>query len=273
MPSDARIAFITDALPSLVGAEKVLFTALELFPSADIFTLVYNRQLFTGTPLADREIRTSPLDRLPLAHTHHRALFPLMPAAVASFNLSDYDIVVSFNYAVAHGVRVPAGARHVSYTYTPMRYAWNNLNIRGERAPENPLVRLLFSLFRNWDRRAARRVHEFAAISQSIAARIQRAYGRHAQIIHPPVDVNRFLPGDQRGGDYFVSLSRLVPHKRLDILIAAFNELRLPLLIIGEGPELPRLQQMASANICFAGYLPDPEVGRSGARTQLRQGG
>src|SRR5262245_61399592 len=122
MKAEHRIAFIIDSLPSLGGGEKVLFTALELYPSADIFTLIYNRPVFINTPMANRRVKTSWLDVLPLAHKHHRWFLPLMPSAIKHFNLCKYDIVVSFSYAVAHGVSNLNGARHVSYTYTPMRY-------------------------------------------------------------------------------------------------------------------------------------------------------
>src|SRR5215208_3116650 len=131
MQSKPRIAFIVDALPAMGGGEKTLFAALELFPQADIFTLVYNKDAFRDTPIAKKIIFTSYLDQLPFARTHHRLLLPLMPSAIERFDLCQYDIVVSFSYAVAHGVRVNDGMRHIAYTYTPMRYAWNNINLDG----------------------------------------------------------------------------------------------------------------------------------------------
>src|SRR5574339_825655 len=129
MKPDPRIAFIVDALPAVGGGEKTLFAALEVFPQADIFTLVYNKDAFANTPIAGKEIVTSYLDKLPYAHTRHRLLLPLMPAAVERFDLCRYDLVVSFSYAVAHGVHVRNGGRHIAYTYTPMRYAWSDLNV------------------------------------------------------------------------------------------------------------------------------------------------
>src|SRR5829696_4129535 len=121
---ESKIAFVIDALPSLGGSEKVLFTALDVFPHADVFTLVYNKDVFIKTPIANRNIRTSFLDRIPFAHKQHRLFLPLMPFAVEKFNLCEYETVVSFHYAVAHGAQHSNGARHVSYTFTPMRYAW-----------------------------------------------------------------------------------------------------------------------------------------------------
>ena len=134
MRSEPRLAFVIDALPALGGAEKVLFTALDAYPHADVFTLIYNKRQFDETLLADRDIRTSYLNKFPLAHKHHRLFLPLMPRAIESFNLHDYDVIVSFNYAVAHGIRNLNGARHFSYTYTPMRYAWTDLNLNGTHA-------------------------------------------------------------------------------------------------------------------------------------------
>ena len=259
MSSSPRIAFVLDALPAIGGGEKTLFAALEIFPQADIFTLVYNKPAFTNTPIAEKEILTSYLDRAPLAHTHHRFLLPLMPSAIERFDLCRYDLVISFSYAVAHGVSVKDGTRHLSYTYTPMRYAWSDLNLDGTHSRKNPFVNLLMEKFRSWDTSAAGRVHEFAAISQAIAGKIQSAYGREARVIYPPVEVNRFALNGKRG-DYFVTLSRLVPHKRLDLVIEAFSSLKLPLKVIGEGPQRESLQRGAAQNIEFLGYQSEGAV-------------
>src|ERR1051325_200859 len=167
MNSEPRIAFVIDALPSLGGGERVLFTALEAFPNAELFTLVYNRKIFCDTPMADRAIHTSFIDRLPIAHKNHRLYMPMMPRAIEQFDLRDFDIIVSFSYAVAHGVRNDNGARHVSYTYTPLRYAWTEINIDGTRTRKNLMVDHMMSSFRKWDRKAASRVHQFAAISKA----------------------------------------------------------------------------------------------------------
>jgi glycosyltransferase involved in cell wall biosynthesis len=259
MRAEPRVAFVTDSLPSLGGAEKVLFAALDVFPGADVFTLIYNRELFASTPLASRHVKTSILDRVPLSHAHHRTLLPLMPAVVEQFDLRQYDLVVSFSYAVAHGVRVPPGVRHVSYTYTPMRYAWSRLNLHGRPARNNLIVEWLLAAFRSWDRRASSRINEYAAVSQNVACRIGRVYQREARVLYPPVEVDRFEPRSRRS-DYYVTISRLVPHKRVDVIVEAFTKLGLPLIVIGEGPELVRLQRLAGPNIRFAGYLPDPIV-------------
>lgn len=259
MISKPRIAFILDALPAVGGGEKTMFAALEVFPQADIFTLIYNRPAFANTPIARKKIITSVLDRLPLAQSHHRLLLPLMPSAIEQFDLCQYDVVVAFSYAVAHGVRVKNRTRHLCYMYTPMRYAWSDINIDGTHSRKNRLLDLAMQKFRKWDHSAARRVHEFGAISREVAGRIQSAYQRESHLIYPPVEVERFSAKGQRR-DYFVTLSRLVPHKRIDIVIEAFSRLKLPLKIIGDGPDKNRLQRQVAPNIEFLGYQTEQTV-------------
>jgi glycosyltransferase involved in cell wall biosynthesis len=259
MRSKPRIAFILDALPAIGGGEKTLFAALEIFPQADIFTLIYNKSAFANSPISNKEIITSYLDNLPFAQSHHRLLLPLMPQAIERFDLCQYDIVVSFSYAVAHGVQVNDRTRHISYTYTPMRYAWNDINIDGTHSRKNPIVNFVMGNFRKWDRAAASRVHEFAAISHGIAGRIQSAYQREARVIYPPVEIERFSANEQRR-NYYVTLSRLVPHKRIDLVIEAFSKLQLPLKIIGDGPQKKNLEKRAASNIEFLGYQSEEAV-------------
>lgn len=267
MKSKPRIAFTLDALPAIGGGEKTLFAALEVFPDADIFTLIYNKDAFRYSPIAAKEIVTSYLDNLPFAQTHHRLLLPLMPHAIERFDLCNYDVVVSFSYAVAHGVRVKDKTRHISYTYTPMRYAWSDINLDGTHSRKNPLLNFVMNKFRAWDRAAASRVHEYAAIAHGIADRIRSAYQREARVIYPPVEVERFSPNGKRG-NYFVTLSRLVPHKRIDLAIEAFSQLPIPLKVIGDGPQRKRLQTLAASNIEFLGYQSEEAVAQllGGAR-------
>ena len=259
MKSEPRIAFVLDALPSLGGGEKVLFTALEVHPHADVFTLIYNRPIFAGTPIANRYIRTSFLNALPFARKHHRLFLPLMPSAIEHFNLREYDLIVSFNYAVAHGVRNHNATRHVAYTYTPMRYAWTDLNLDGTRERKGLLIDQFMNAFRKWDKEAASRVHAFAAISHAVAERIQCAWQREARVVYPPVETKRFHASSKRE-QYYITVSRLVPHKRIDLLVQAFTQLKLPLIVIGDGPELTRLKSLAGSNIEFPGYECDAKI-------------
>ena len=259
MKSEPRLAFILDALPSLGGAEKVLFTALEAYPHADVFTLIYNKKVFNGTPLANRDIRTSYLNAIPFAQRHHRFFLPLMPRAIESFDLRQYDGIVSFNYAVAHGVRNPNKIRHMAYTYTPMRYAWTNVNLDGTHTRQNFIVDQLMNAFRKWDGKAASRIHEFAAISQAVAERMKSAWGRESRLIYPPVEVERFSAHSKRD-PYYIIVSRLVAHKRIDLLVQAFARLKLPLIVAGDGPELARLRSLAGPNVQFCGYSSDANI-------------
>lgn len=256
MRSNPRTAFVLDALPALGGGEKVVFAALEAVPDAEIFTLIYNRPIFAHTPLAGRHVHTSPLNRLPLAHSQHRWLLPLMPLAIEHLDLSAYDRVVSFSYAVAHGAHARHDATHLAYTYTPMRYAWRDLNINGTHTRKPPLLDWLMRSFKQWDLKAAARVHRFAAISQAVSQRIASAYHRPATVIHPPVEVERFAPAAARD-DYYLTVTRLVPHKRVDLLVQACTQLGLRLLVVGDGPELRHLQQLAGPTIQFTGFVPD----------------
>ena len=259
MSSKLRIAFVLDALPAIGGGEKTLFAALEAFSQADVFTLIYNKKEFAASPIAHKNIITSYLDRMPFAQSRHRLFLPLMPAAIERLDLCQYDVVVAFSYAVAHGVRVKNGMRHLSYMYTPMRYAWSDLNLDGSHSRKNPLLDLAMQKFRAWDISATARVHEFAAISHGIARRIQSAYRREARVIYPPVETERFS-AKQKRGDYFITVSRLVPHKRMDVIIDAFSHLNLPLKIIGEGPERKNLQKRAAPNIEFLGFQSEESV-------------
>ena len=259
MKSEPRLAFVLDALPSLGGAEKVLFTALEAYPHADVFTLVYNRTVFEQSPISNLNIRTSYLDALPFAHKHHRLFLPFMPRAIQNFDFHGYDTIVSFSYAVAHGIHNQNGARHLAYTYTPMRYAWTGLNLNGTQTAKGWLLQKVMKTFRTWDRRAAARVDAFAAISKAVACRIKESWGRDSRVIYPPVEVGRFRPAARRG-DYYITVSRLVRHKRIDLLVRAFSQLGLPLIVIGDGPELPRLKAQAKDNVQLPGFLPDDQT-------------
>jgi glycosyltransferase involved in cell wall biosynthesis len=259
MKSDPHMAFVLDALPAVGGAEKVLFTALEAFPRADVFCLIYNQPAFSASPIANRNIHTSYLDRLPFARRFHRLFLPLMPGAVERLDLRDYDLIVSFTYAVAHGIHTSRGARHIAYTYTPMRYAWTGLNVDGTPTRKNWPIQQLMAAFQAWDRRAAARVHDIAAISDAVACRIKNAWNRESQIIYPPVETDRFQSFHLRD-DYFITVSRLVPHKRIDLLVRAFSRLGVPFVVIGDGPEFRRLQGMAAPNVHLTGYLPDDQT-------------
>ena len=255
------IALVQDALPCFGGAERVLEAVTELLPAAPIHTLVFKPAAFAGTRLAQHEVHTSFIDRLPGAHRNHRAFLPLFPLAIESFDLTAYDLVLSFNYAVAHGVLIRPDQLHVSYTYTPLRHAWHfhHQYLKTLGAPGRWLARPLLHYLRLWDRAAADRVDRFVAISRWVSACIWRAYRRRSEVVHPPVNVDAFAPQSARG-DHYVTVSRLEPHKRVDLVVDAFGRLGRPLLVVGEGSERARLMDRAKSNISFLGRISDGEM-------------
>lgn len=259
-----RVAIIHDYLTQFGGAERVLKILMELFPAAPVYTLVHDPRVTAGV-LDARRIRTSFLQKVPLARSRHR-LFPLfMPLAVEQFDLSAYDLVLSASHSFGKGVITRPETLHVSYCFTPLRYAWDDSHryVRefGVPALLRALVPAALTYVRVWDVHAADRVDQFLAISNFVAERIAKYYGRTSTVIPPPVDTSRFLPGSSVS-DRFLVVSRLLPYKRIDLAIEACNRLRLPLDIVGTGPEEERLRAMAGPTIRFHGFLPDTAVAR-----------
>ncbi len=246
-------------MPEYAGAERVLDTVLELYPNAPIFTLVYNPDAFVGTFIAKHPVHTSWLQQMPGGRVHYRKYLPLLPLTFQLFDLHEYDIVLSFSYAVAHGVATRPDQLHISYTFAPLRYAWQNANDYYQHGWIAPAAKLILHYFRAWDRSAAAHVTHFVAISEWTAECIRRAYGREAEVIYPPIEVERFQPKEPRER-YYVALSRLVSHKRLDLIVRAFTRLGLPLVVIGEGPERKRLEGQAGPNVRLVGRQSDQAV-------------
>jgi glycosyltransferase involved in cell wall biosynthesis len=254
-----HVAIVHDWLNGMRGGEKTLEAILELFPQADIFTLLLDREKISDT-ISQRKITTSFVQRLPLAQSSYRYLLPLFPKAVESFDLSGYDLVISTSHCVAKGARPPDGAMHVCYCFSPMRYVWVFQEEYFGRGPvRRVLLRPVLDWLKRWDRRTSRRVHHFVAISKTVAERIARFYGRDSTVIHPPVDTTFFSPGGEQQ-DSFLVVSALVPYKRVDLAIRAFNKLRLPLVVIGDGPDYRRLKAMAGGTVSFRGWVSDEEV-------------
>ena len=254
-----RIALVHDFLLDLRGAERVFAAMCEHWPDADLFTAVYDPAGTDGR-FEDRRVHTSFLQRLhPTARTF-RPLLPLYPHAVESFDLRGYDVVVSSSSAWAHGVLVEPGAVHVCYCHNPFRYAWTERE--ATLAARNPLVRpglrVLLNRWRQWDWIAAQRVDRYVANSHVTAARIRRWFGRDSEVLHPPVEIERFAPGPV--GDHYLVLAELMAHKRIDVAIRAFDRLRRPLLVVGDGPEMRRLRRMAGPTVRFTGRVPDARV-------------
>jgi glycosyltransferase involved in cell wall biosynthesis len=255
-----RPALVHDFLLDLRGAERVFLELCAMWPDAPIFTAVYDERGTEGR-FAGRTVRTSFLQRLRPSARNFRVLLPLYPAAIESLDLSDFDLVVSSSSAWAHGVRCRERSVHVSYCHNPFRYAWNERDQSLARL-NNPAAKVVLrhalARWRHWDLRVANRTDRYIANSFSTQARIRQYFGRSANVVYPPVETERFSPG--RVGDYYAIVSELMPHKRIDLAISAFNRLRLPLVIVGDGPDSRRLRRLAGPTVKLTGRVSDSGV-------------
>ena len=255
----SRVALVHDFLLDLRGAERVFAAICDAWPDADVFTAVYDEKGTEGR-FAARAPRTSFLQRLRPTSRTFRPLLPFYPHAIESLDLRGYDTVISSSSAWAHGVLVDPGAVHVCYCHNPFRYAWSERE--ATLRARSPLVRaplgLLLNRWRQWDYIAAQRVDAYVANSRLTAARVRRYLGRESTVLHPPVELERFSPGQV--GDHYLVVAELMPHKRIDVAVHAFNRLRRPLIVVGDGPELRRLRRLAGPTITFTGRVSDPQV-------------
>jgi glycosyltransferase involved in cell wall biosynthesis len=260
-----RVALVHDWLTGMRGGEKVLELLCELFPTADIFTLVYVRGKLTPT-IERHRIITSPLQSVPLVDRYYRHLLPLMPWAIEHFDLSGYDLVISSSHCVAKGVRVPAGRPHWSYCHTPMRYIWDQYDEYFGSGRAGPVIRAAMRLLRGplqrWDVRTAGRVTHFLANSSHVRDRIQRIYHRDARVLYPPVDYRFYsAPVPPPSAEpYFLIVSALAPYKRIDLALDAFRKSGRRLVVIGEGQDAARLRVAAPPNISFLGWRSNEEL-------------
>lgn len=256
-----RVAIVHEWLTRLAGSEKVVEAILPLYLDAPIHTLVHDAGATRGTAFEHRAIRESFISRLPFAKSRYRAYLPLMPIAIEQFDLSGYDVIVSSHHAVAKGVLTRGDQLHICYVHTPARYAWDlhSQYLAGKNAMSSALARWMLHRFRAWDVAAANRVDLFVANSRTVARRIWRTYRREARVIHPPVDVERFR-ADQPRDDFYLTVSRLVPYKKVELIVQAFGDLGLPLVVIGDGPDEPRIRQLARGNVKILGHQSDEAV-------------
>ena len=255
-----RVVLVHDWLTGMRGGEKVLECLCRLFPAAEILTLVHVPGSVSST-IESHRIRTSFVQRLPRPGRYYRHYLPIFPTAIECFDLDDVDLVVSTSHCAAKSV-VPNGRSfHLCYCHSPMRYAWDQFD--AYFGPDrlgtigSALARPVMGWLARWDRSTANRVDAFVANSQFVAGRIGRYYNRQASVLHPPVDTRFFTPGNQPPQPYFLVVSALVPYKRIDVAIRAALRLGVHLKIVGTGPDLTRLQQIAGPSIEFAGAL-DP---------------
>lgn len=255
-----KIAFVCDWLTGMRGGERCLEAMCELYPNADIFTLVHFPGCVSQT-IESHNIRTSLIQKLPAAEKHFRKCLPFFPRAIERFDLGDYDFVLSFSHCVAKGVKASPDARHVCYCYTPVRYAWHMRSdyLRGITGLKRAVTEHILDRLKQWDRRTSDRVTHFIAISRHVQDRIRDAYCRDSTIIYPPVDCSRFSVSD-RHDNYYLVVSALVPYKRVDLTVAAFAGFDRKLVVVGSGPELSAIKNIASPNITFVEHADDDEV-------------
>lgn len=261
-----RIAIVHDYFTQLGGAEKVAEEMYRMFPRASLFsTVAFEDRMPAG--LKNVPVKTSWMRHMPLMRKYYRAYFLLYPFAVSSLNLSNYDLVLSSSSGYVKGVSASRDAMHICYCHTPMRWAWN-FDGYSAREAMNPMMKAalesLTFLLRQWDLGASRQPDHFIANSKVVAERIHNAYGRTAEVIHPPIDVDRFYPAEDVD-DYYILLSRMVSYKRLDLAIEACTRLGKKLIVIGTGPQREYLESIAGPTVTFAGRLRDSEVVRLAA--------
>jgi glycosyltransferase involved in cell wall biosynthesis len=266
-----RVALIHDWLTGMRGGEKVLDALCEVFPAADVFTLVHVPGS-TSPAIDRRRVTASPNQWLPAAGRLYRSYLPLFPFAVEQFDLDGYDLVISTSHCAAKSVVVPGRARHLCYCLTPMRYAWDQFDAYfgpdrvGARA--SAALRPVLAWLARWDRATAHRVHRYLAISQYVARRIRLYYNRESTIVYPPVDTDFFAPDSAPVGPRFLVVSALVPYKRVDLAMTAARRAGIALTVVGDGPERERLEALAGGSVSLAGRKSDEEI-RDLYRTSL----
>ena len=272
-----RIAIVHDWIVSMRGGERVLESLCRLYPRAPVFTLRYERRAVSAT-IAAQDVRTAFTDllarNLPLGPAGFRMLLPLFPWAIESLPLADFDLVISSSHAVAKGAVAAAGALHLSYVHSPMRYIWEAADDYAPAVPGGPLGRAAFAALahrlRRWDVASTERVHAMAANSVYTQARIRRVYGRDSEVIEPPVDAARFArvpdPAPAREGEgIYLCVSALVPYKRVELAVRAFSQPGRSgqgrrLVVVGDGSERARLTRLAGPNVELRGRVDDDEL-------------
>ena len=257
-----RIALVHDWLTGMRGGEKCLEVMCELFPDAPIYTLLHVKGAMS--PLIEsKTIHTSFLQRFPFVEQKYRMYLPLFPFAIEAFDFSDYDLLLSTSHCVAKGAKPRGDALHLCYCFTPMRYVYEMYDEyfgKGQAGMATRMaMKIVAPLLRVWDKKTADRVHHFVAISEHVRQRIHRHYGREAEVIFPPVDTAKFQ-ASRRDAGYYLVVSALVPYKKVDLAVKAFNKTGKRLIIVGKGPDEEKLRQLAKPNVEFVGWKSDDEL-------------
>lgn len=252
-----KVAIVHDWLVTDAGAEKVLRAIIDIYPKADIFSLVdFLDEKQRQAVLCSKRVKTSFIQKLPFADKHFRNYFFLFPIAIESLDLSGYDLIISSSWAVAKGVKRSENQLHISYCYTPIRYAWDLYDeyTKNLKQPKKMIVQATLAYIRKWDIKTLDRVDYFIADSKFVQERIKRIYKRDSTVIYPPVDVENFNLYEKKE-DFYLSASRLVPYKKTKLIVEAFNEMpQKKLVVIGDGEEFNSIKEIAKENIEVLGY-------------------
>ncbi|MCB1072336.1 MAG: glycosyltransferase family 4 protein [Chlamydiales bacterium] len=259
-----KVALVHDWLVAMGGAEKVLESLAETFPS-DLFTLVKDPKSLIGTPFETMDIKTSFIQKLPKAKKKYRSYLPLFPLAIEQFDLSDYDLVISSSHSTAKGVLTHAEQIHICYCHTPMRYAWDlyqqylrESNLKS--GPKGILAKFFLHYLRMWDAHSSARVNAYVANSQYVARRIKKLYQKEASVIHPPVNLDYFKLEENKE-DFYLTASRMVPYKKMDLIVEAFSQMPdKRLVVIGDGPEMEKIKGKAKKNVEILGFQDDQRL-------------
>lgn len=257
-----KVAIVHDWLVTYAGAERVLGEMLKCYPQADLFSVVDFLPADERGFVMNKAATTSFVQKLPFARRKYRGYLPLMPLAVEQFDLSRYDLVISSSHAVAKGVITGPDQLHLCMCYSPIRYAWDLQHQYLRESGLNKgltgwLVKLMLHRIRLWDLRTANGVDEFIAISRFIGRRIRKVYRRESAVIYPPVDIDRYSMREDKE-DFFVTASRMVPYKRIDLVVDAFNQMpERELVVIGDGPDFAKIRAKAAPNVKLLGFQGD----------------
>jgi glycosyltransferase involved in cell wall biosynthesis len=256
-----KIAIVHEWLVTYAGSERALEQIVKLYPDADLFSLIDFLPDGERGFILNKKVNTSFMQNLPSAKKRYRSYLPLMPFAIRRFDMSPYDLIISSSHAVAKGVKTKPGQLHVCYCYTPMRYAWDlhdqYLEETGlDKGIKGVAAKAVLSYIRKWDYKVSKQVDHYIAISDYISERIKRTYGRDSTVIYPPVDINGAEPYAKKD-DFYLAVSRMVPYKKMDLIVEAFSKMPdKKLIVIGDGSDLNKVKAKATDNIDLLGYQP-----------------
>lgn len=256
-----RVAIVHDWLPVYAGAERVLEQILNVYPEADLFSVLDFIPNGERGFLQNKPVKTTFVQKLPWAKAKYRSYLPIMPLAIEQLDLSEYDLVISSSYAVAKGVITGPEQLHICYCHSPIRYAWDMQNQYLTQSGltkglKGIAARVILHYIRMWDARTSHGVDAFIANSQFVARRIEKVYGRDSTVIHPPVDTDTFTPGGYKE-DFYLTASRMVPYKKLELVVDAFSSMPDKMLVvIGNGPDFVKIKARAGSNVQLLGHQP-----------------